>query len=163
MFTEMTNQVFDLLPQKHNKVTFEDYLKSIGTQELLDITNQYEAARFIYKDNLCIIYYKPTKSKFSYSNNLARHIHNDWQKEPLKRKTPNGKDKEKHKVLLLVEELLGDLMIDPGFVKYINDEYDSDFRIKKFYEWMYTIEDIRVAYKCILQYRRIFLNEGDIS
>ena len=157
----MKNQVFNLLTQRHNatKIFFDDYLKSIGA-EIIEITNPYEAARFIYKDNLCVIYYKPTKSKFSYNNDLARHIYNYWHDEPLKKRTPNGECKEKHKALLLTENLLGDLMIDPEFVRYINTEYDEGFRLKDFYRFHYKIEDIRVAYKCILQYKKLFLKES---
>lgn len=151
----MTDQILNLLTHKENGIIFADYLKSIGA-EIRDITNPYEAARFKLKGKTCVIYYKESKGKFTYSDEFARSIHQEWKRIKKIKKAKGKANQEKIKAKTELYKILGDLKQDPEFVRYINKEFDGYFNIEN----LSTIEEMRIAYKCILQYRKIFLKEN---
>lgn len=154
----MTDQILNLLTHERNGVIFRDYLKSIGA-EILKPTNQYEAARFRLKGKTCIIYFKQSKGIFTYSDDFTYSIHEDWRKtKKKKKKKAKAKvtDNELQNAKEELNKILGNLMYDWEFVRYIKKEYDGHFSIDD----IKTIEEARIAYKCIKAYRKIFLKEG---
>lgn len=72
-----------------------------------------------------------------------------------KKRIKNDANKEMEKARQEIYKILGNLIEDRQFVSYINQEFDGYFNVER----LPTIEEARLAYKCILQYRRIFLKE----
>jgi hypothetical protein len=149
----MIEQIRNLLTEERNNIKFSHYLRSIGA-EIRPATNQYEAARFVIKGKTCVIYWKESKQIFTYSDDFTYSIHEDWRKQKKKKK-PKINKSELGNALNEVKKILGNLMYDWEFVRYIKKEYDGHFSIDD----IKTIEEARVAYKCIKAYRKIFLKE----
>lgn len=148
----MTIQILNLLTHKSNKITFEDYLKSINAV-IRDATNPYEAARFYLQGKTCVIYYKQKRGIFSYSDEFARAIHEDWLRGGNIRRS-GGVNKKNDDARQKVNKLLGNLMKDREFVRYINQEFDGRFNLQ-----ILGADDLKMAYRCILLYRRTYLRE----
>lgn len=146
-------QIINILDYEEHKISFRDYLGSLGA-EIREATNIYEAARFYLKGKTCVVYYKESKGRFSYSNEFSKSIHEEWKRGGKVGKILGpGKDYEElNKVKKEVYKILGDLKEDPEFVRHINKEFDGNFDIERFH----FVNELRTAYKCIKQYRELF-------
>lgn len=147
---------------KKIKISFEQYLESNGA-EIMDVTNPYEAARFKIEGKTCVIYYKQSKGKFSYSDEeFVKPFHKDWKegKEWVKKW---GKPKEEDLELVKARSELDEIL---KTIKSSSDNYTihdflsiacdlSPFKTSKLKN-MDEIEKTKVSIK---QYRKIFLKE----
>lgn len=144
-------QVINLLIHKQKGVMFRSYLKSIGAT-VLKITNRYEAARFKVQGKTCVIYYKKSKGVFSFSDEFARAVYDEWRAG----KKMERKGKEVKKGIAFAKQEIRKLMAGLNkqweFVRFMNKDWDGYFSV----EGLRTIEDARLAYKGIKQYRRLF-------
>jgi hypothetical protein len=151
-------QILNLLTSKERCKTFKEYLDFLKA-EIKDITNPYEAARFTLRGETCVIYYKETKGRFSFSNTTAETVYLDWKLgnwiKIAKKKRKKDKISETQKAKTEIYKILGNLMEDFEFRRYMKFEFDRAFHV----EDLRSIEEARIAYKCIQQYRRVFLKE----
>lgn len=143
-------QIINILDYEEHKITFSDYLKSIGA-EIREVTNIYEAARFYLKGKTCVIYYKPKKGIFSFSDEFAKSIYEEWKREKKPKKLGGKANKELDEERKKVYKILDNLKEDPEFVRFINKEFDGYFDIERL-----LADELKTAYKCIEQYRKLF-------
>jgi len=147
----MKGQIINLLEHKENKILFSEYLGSLDA-EIKDVTNIYEAARFRLKGETCVIYYKQKRGIFSYSNDFAKSIHQEWLRGGKVVKS-GGVNKENDQLRKKVSDFLGNLKEDPEFVRYIKHEF-KNFDVNHLYGC-----ELQPAYDAIKQYRELFLKE----
>tara|TARA_R110002110_G_scaffold82712_3_gene215117 strand:+ start:4772 stop:5248 length:477 start_codon:yes stop_codon:yes gene_type:complete len=62
--------------KKIKSLKFSEYLDLIGV-EYLDTTNDWEVARFIANNIVCVVY-RNKKGVFSFSNEKAEKVYNSW-------------------------------------------------------------------------------------
>lgn len=150
-----------------DNITFEQYLR-FNEARLLEPTNIYEMIRFKVCDGtICIIY--QGKRGLKYSNDLARKIYNDWESTAYKEDCivvgSIAEKKDLHKIAGNNEKNILIKYIDEvklshknKLYKFISDEMGfliNKQKIKK----INSIQDLRIIYRLITQYKNIFIND----
>lgn len=83
-----------------NKIDFDKYLDLIGAERGDKTNNEWELARFIANDIICVIY-ENKKGNISFSNDTAKKVYDNWQKgirinvQSIRRKSLTYKFKKK--------------------------------------------------------------------